>query len=131
MSPASRVPEPVRSRWSEPFWEALSRGEFLLQRCSSCGAFQGYPKPVCRSCAGNDLTWTASTGRGTVYTHTTVVTNPPSPFLDQLPYSLVIVELDEGVRYLARFSGDAEPTCGQRVRCVRPDGVLVPTFAAA
>ena len=128
------IPAPVRSWWSEPFWDGLDRGVFLLQRCAVCGVRPGYPKPRCPACGATDLTFEPSSGLGTVYTATTVVANPPSTFLGELPYVLVVVELDEGVRYLARYEGDHEPKCGDRVRAVfepRPDGVRVPTFAAA
>ena len=89
---------------------------------------------MCRQCGSVDLGWQDSSGRGTVYTFTTVVANPPTPFVPELPYTLVIVELDEGVRYLARWSEAQPPECGMAVEAVyepRADGTLLPAFAPA
>lgn len=126
-------PQPVHTRWSEEFHRGLANGEFLLQLCERCKAYQGYPKPLCHRCGHDQFDWRPSTGRGRIYSFTSVESNPPTPFVADLPYVLVIVELDEGVRYLARYSGDRPAECDLSVRAVfeqRNDGVRVPTFTA-
>lgn len=128
------LPKPVVPSWSEEFWAGLERGEFLLQRCNKCGALQGYPKPLCIRCANIDLGWLVSSGAATAYSWTTVVANPPTPFVAELPYTLVIAELEEGVRFLARYTGDVEIRCGLSLRVSfedRVDGVRLPTYVAA
>jgi uncharacterized OB-fold protein len=68
-----------------------------------------------------------------VYTHTTITANPPSTFIDEVPYTLVIVTLEEGVRMLARLEvegSDDSVECGQSVELVitRRHGVAMPGF---
>lgn len=131
---SAELPVPVTTTWSEKFWEGLDEGRFLLQRCAHCHVLQGYPKPLCQSCGKQEFDWVESSGRGRVYSHTTVENNPPSPFIPALPYTLVIVELEEGVRYLAGWAGSEPPSCEQPIEAVyepRGDGVLLPRFAPA
>jgi hypothetical protein len=128
------LPKPVITSWSAEFWAGLDRGEFLLQRCNECGAFQGYPKPLCRQCGSRDLGWVVSSGEAVVYTWTTVVANPPTRFVAELPYTLVIADLAEGVRFLVRYTGETPVRCGLALRVSfeeRHDGVRLPTFVAA
>ena len=128
------MPKPIVTSWSAEFWAGLKRGEFLLQRCNACEELQGYPKPLCHRCGSRDLGWIVSSGDAVVYSWTTVVANPPSPFVPELPYTLVIAELAEGVRFLVRYVGDAPVRCGLALRVSfdeRHDGVRLPTFVAA
>jgi uncharacterized protein len=130
---ATAQPSPVTTRWSERFWEGTEAGELLLQRCLDCGKFVGYPKVFCPHCYSHELEWVRSAGHGTVYTYSSVVANPPSTFVDELPYTIVLVDLDEGVRFLSRLI-DVEP---DEIRCGMPvevtfvaheDGKMMPFF---
>lgn len=107
---------------SAPFWEAASQGRLLLQRCDGCQAFVWYPRALCPSCGSDALTWVPSPGEGAVYA-VSVHHKPARPELaDLAPYAVVLVDLDEGVRLLAR-ADVADPTTvavGQRMRW-RPD----------
>jgi uncharacterized OB-fold protein len=114
-------PLPVATEWSEHFWEALAAGQFLLQRCNDCGRFAGYPKIFCPHCYSDALGWVESSGKGTIYTYSTIVSNPPSTFIDQLPYTIAIVELEEGVRFLSRLV-NVEPDA---VRCDLPVQIVI------
>lgn len=122
-------PSPIPTAWSQPFWEALAEGRFVLQRCEDCGSFQGYPRVFCTNCYSDNLGWVSSTGRGEVYTHTTIMANPPSTFIDDLPYTLVIVTLAEGPRFLARLIDTTadDVVCGLAVELViRDEGAAGP-----
>lgn len=72
-------------------------------------------------------------GTGIVYTFSTVVANPPSTFLDELPYTVAIVALDEGVHFLTRLVGvdHDQVYCGMPVR-IAPfrvdDSLVMPYF---
>ncbi|MFQ5665383.1 MAG: Zn-ribbon domain-containing OB-fold protein [Candidatus Binatia bacterium] len=41
------LPQPTRDNLS--FYEAARRGELRFQKCSACGGFRHYPRPVCPS----------------------------------------------------------------------------------
>jgi uncharacterized OB-fold protein len=124
-------PAPVVTAWSERFWEGLREGRFLLQRCGDCAGYAGYPKLFCPHCHSDGLEWTESSGKGAIYTYSTVTANPPSTFVDELPYTIAIVELEEGVRFLSRLV-DLTPDavrCGLPVQLViRADGDHVMPF---
>jgi uncharacterized OB-fold protein len=110
------------------FWEAARRRELVLQRCGHCDARQFFARPFCLACGRDDLSWAAATGRGAVYSMTTVhrQVSPDIP----APYVNAIVELDEGPRMLTNLIG---ATCriGDRVRLVwkeRADAPPLPMF---
>jgi uncharacterized OB-fold protein len=120
----SERPRPVSTDWSQEFWRALREdSSFLLQRCSACAEYAGYPKIFCPNCYSSDLTWAESTGRGVVYTFSTVAANPPSTFIEELPYTIAIVQLDEGPRFLTRLVG-VDPV---DVRCDMPVKLAIDT----
>jgi uncharacterized OB-fold protein len=133
---AAPKPKPITTSFSQEFWEGMDRGELRIQRCHSCGALQGYAKPSCLACASTDLGWEAASGEATVYSWTRTEANPPTPFVPELPYTLVIAELAEGPRMLALLAG-GDPggqsglECGEALRAIfvdRADGVRLPTF---
>jgi uncharacterized OB-fold protein len=133
---AAPMPKPIATSFSREFWEAMGRGELRIQRCRSCGALQGYAKPSCRACGSTHLAWEVAAGEATVYSWTRMEANPPTPFVPELPYTLVIAELAEGPRMLALLAagdpgGDSGLECGEPLRAVfvdRSDGVRLPTF---
>ncbi|MBM4266442.1 MAG: hypothetical protein FJ144_07515 [Deltaproteobacteria bacterium] len=95
------LPLPVPSADSAEFYEAARRGELRFQRCSACGLFRHYPRPVCPRCLAREYSWELSSGRGTVYTWT-IVRGPTLPaFEEKLPYNVVDVLLDEGVHFVS------------------------------
>jgi uncharacterized OB-fold protein len=98
---------------SAPFWAAAKRREFVLQRCVACGARQFYPRPFCLRCNAAELSWVTSTGRGTIYSQTTVHV----PVIPELPppYVVALVQLDDGPRYTAGIVGGPS-AIGDRVR---------------
>ena len=69
MSEARRQPRPrpvpVADPETAPFWDAANEGRLVLQRCTSCGAAQLYPRPHCVVCRG-PVEWEEASGRATV-----------------------------------------------------------------
>jgi uncharacterized OB-fold protein len=112
------LPLPQPSRDNAPFYEAARRGELRFQRCTACGTYRHYPRPVCPHCLGRDYTWERSTGYGRVYTWT-IVRGPTLPaFEHKLPYNVVDVLMDEGVHFVSEVLDCApeEITAGMRVQ---------------
>lgn len=108
------------------FWSAAAEGRLLVQRCRVCGHHQLYPRPFCMACDSTDLAWDEAAGLGTVYSCVTVHLSvrddlPP-------PYTVGLVEIDEGPRLLARMPATA--AIGDRVaaRWQRPDGDARPVL---
>ncbi len=56
---------------------------------------------MCAKCGSPQWEWAKSSGKGTVFSWTTVM-QPMSPqFADVVPYSPVVIELQEGVRMVS------------------------------
>ena len=92
-----------------PFWEGLKRHEFLLYRCSRCGTHY-WPMTFCpRHEDGvlEDMAWTPTTGRGTIFSFGIVHRAVSEAFKSETPYATVLVELGEGPIFPTRLSGRA------------------------
>jgi uncharacterized OB-fold protein len=141
MTLPAEFPRPVPDGDSRPYWEGLARGELLIQRCAACGRFVFYPRSFCPHCSSDQLVWTAARGTGVVYSYT-VVHQAYGPFAGQTPFVVALIDLDEGVRMMARITHaggrDGEPTesvcIGARVRVIFEridDDLTLPYFALA
>ncbi len=73
----------------------------MVQRCGACGGYVFIPAPICTYCQSAELAWVESSGRGTVYSLTSVY-RPQRPEFDA-PYTVVIVELEEGWHMLSNL----------------------------
>jgi len=134
---AKPKPVPVISSWAKPFWEAARDGKLLYQRCKDCNANVFYPRIACSNCFSDNLEWVESSGKGTVYTYTVVESNPPSAFIQDLPFVIAIVKLEEeGVQMLSNIV-DCDP---YEVKCDMPvevvfeklnDEITLPKFKPA
>jgi uncharacterized OB-fold protein len=102
---------------THPFWLAVAEGELHVQRCSACGKAVFYPRAVCPHCFSGELSWFRTAGTGTVYAYT-VVHRAFGEFAAQVPFTVALVDLDEGVRMLTRIvdSPPDEVRIGARVR---------------
>ena len=116
---------------AKPFFEGLQQNKFLLPWCKSCGKAHFYPRSACPHCWGEEYDWRAAAGTGTVDNITVVRANPPTAFRDKLPYTIAIVELDEGVRLLSNILDEpGTVSIGDRVQVEigQWDGEAVPLF---
>jgi uncharacterized OB-fold protein len=110
------VPHATPSDVSGPFWERAAAGELTYQVCTFCECINVPPVEICRDCQLAGLRWTASAGRGTLYSWT-VVYRPVTPAFEQLPYAPAIIDLDEGFQLVSNLIGvaPADITANMRV----------------
>lgn len=116
-------PLPTPTFWSKPFWEGCKRRELLIQQCKKCGAKVFYPKLFCPNCLSSELDWVKASGKGKVYTYTTVYGYQPEAFAEDIPYTLAVVRLAEGVQMMSRIV-DCKPEdirCDMKVEVVFQD----------
>lgn len=100
---------------ARPFWEGAAAGELRIPRCAGCGRFVWYPAPACPACGGDDVRWTAVSGRGRLFTWVRVHHAFLPGYAPRVPFTTALVELVEDPRVrLATFLRD-EPAGGLRV----------------
>jgi uncharacterized OB-fold protein len=90
------------------FWEHCSRGELRFQRCDDCGTWRHLPRVLCARCRSAKWSWERSSGRGTIFSWTVTHQRLVRDFPDPVPYAVVVVELEEGVRMVSGIR-DVEP----------------------
>jgi uncharacterized protein len=133
---AARTDLPTIEDDSRPFWDAAHEERFLIRHCQACGEYSHYPRTFCPTCWSEDVEWFEASGRGTLYTWSTVFMNDLPPFNERLPYIAAVVDLDEGPRVMTNMvdCDGASLSIGMKVRAVyRPisDDVTVPVFIPA
>jgi len=92
--------DPIPSRLGEGHWAAARAGHLALQHCRNCGHWVHYPSAVCDQCLSSDLEWAEVSGRGTVETFSTVYRSFAAEFAADVPYTVAVVRLEEGVNLL-------------------------------
>ena len=98
MSQPAAKPLPQIDEQTRPFWEAARRHELVLQRCRECGSYRYPPGENCPECLSDDLEWARVSGRGTVFTWTVFHRVYHPGFVNEVPYAVVAIELEEGPR---------------------------------
>ena len=95
--------------------------------CPHCEAKIFPPRDVCPECGQEAKTLYSFSGRGEVYSHTTIY-SAPEGFEDQAPYTVALVKLEEGPLVTAQLTdlGDRHVEIGTPVEMVtrrlRQDG---------
>ncbi len=87
-------PVPVPSALAKPFWDALQRHEFMLQRCANCGHCNHPPQLICTRCHSKDVQWTEVAQTGTLYSYTIVHRPPILAYKPDVPYGVGLVDID-------------------------------------
>jgi uncharacterized OB-fold protein len=60
---------------------------------------------LCAACGSERWEWALATGRGRVFTWTVTHQALHPAYADDVPYALVVVEMDEGVRMVSSLCG--------------------------
>ena len=117
--PATRPLPDLRELDTVEFWRGTKAGEFRYQQCDNCATIIWYPRGHCTGCTDSALQWQVSKGHGTVYSFSIVRQSYHPFFRNQVPYAVVLIDLDEGPRFLTNMVGISDPgadiSIGQRV----------------
>ena len=119
-------PAPVPTDLSRPYWDAAAQGRLVIQGCAACGVLRHYPRLLCDRCYSTEVCWHEATGRGRIHSWTVAHHAFHPAFAGELPYTLVTVDLEEGVRALGRWRGEGALAIGNDVLgrfVAREDGV--------
>lgn len=87
--PGRKLPAPIPAPESAEFWKAAAEGKFLIKRCTACSKPHWYPRAICPFCMSPKTEWIEATGRGKIYSYSTMRRAP-------VPFSLAYVTLEEG-----------------------------------
>ena len=100
-------PLPVIDLDNAPFWDAVRSHQLVLQRCGDCKAYRHPPVPMCHDCSSFNVEWVPSRGRGKIHSWI-IVRRPSHAYFTEVPYNVVLVEMEEGVRLFSNLL-DAGP----------------------
>ena len=86
------------------YFEGAADGELRIPRCRSCGRWVWYPEATCPTCGGA-LTWTATSGRGALFSWVVIHRSQTPGFETEVPYTVALVALSsaEGVRMVGNL----------------------------
>jgi len=101
-------PVPAIDGDSAFYWEGLRERRLLIQRCVGCKRHRFPPLPACPACGDARSAIEASAGRGSLYSWIVVHHAFSDAFTADVPYTVGVVELEEGCRMLARLELDGE-----------------------
>jgi uncharacterized OB-fold protein len=103
------MPRPAVTDDTRPFWDACRARRLVAQRCTGCGAFRHPPSPVCWRCRRFPHEWVTLSGRGSVFSHAVVHRAFLPELAEHVPYTVVVVALDDAdVRFVSNLV-DAAP----------------------
>lgn len=83
---------------------ALRENRLLGLKCRECGFITAPPRLACRHCSGRNSEILELSGKGKIATFTSVYI-PPESRRGKTPYTVVLVELDEGPWIMGNLSG--------------------------
>ena len=135
-APAYNRPLPRRRGFGAEYYAFCKKHEVRFQRCKGCGTWRHVPREMCAKCASSDWEWAKSSGKGQVFSWTTVMQPMMAQFADIVPYSPAVIELEEGVRMVSWLIdvAPAEMRLGLPVEVVFDDvtpEVTLPKFRKA
>jgi uncharacterized OB-fold protein len=87
------------------FFESARRGVLSFPRCAACARFHWYPMPRCPHCQSADVRWEAVSGRGELFSFTSVKHAFDPKRADSLPYTVGLVTFADapGVQFITNI----------------------------
>lgn len=103
-----------------PFYDAANRNVLTVQRCTGCGALRFPAYGICSKCLSTNAEWVPVSGRGEVFSFNIMHQVYHPAFATEVPYAVVVVELEEGPRIISNLVGvkPHEIKCGMGVEVV-------------
>ena len=98
-----KKPLPLITDLSKVFYDGCKDGKLLYQRCGDCSTIVFFPKMQCPNCLGDKFEWQESKGKGKIYTFTVTYEYAPPEFMEDVPYAVAIVKMDEGFTIMSNI----------------------------
>jgi uncharacterized protein len=123
---------PTITPQNRPFYDGLARRELVVLRCAKCRNARFPAGPVCPHCHSAEAAWEGIAGTGTVRSWMRYHRSYVPELEDVLPYTIVVVELDDGPALFGRLATDGNDAfIGMRTRTIVErwaDGTFVHAF---
>ncbi|PHV64896.1 Zn-ribbon domain-containing OB-fold protein [Williamsia muralis] len=87
----------------QPFWDGAKEGRLTFQQCDDCRFVRWPAAGVCPECLSREATWREFAGTGSVWSHVVYHRAYAARLKPDVPYRVVLVQLDCGVRLLSRI----------------------------
>jgi len=87
----------------------LNEGKLMGSRCRKCRVLFLPPRTICIKCFGSEMEWVQVEGKGRLVAFTCIAIGPPFMIREgynrKHPYVSGVVELQDGVKVVARIEG--------------------------
>jgi uncharacterized OB-fold protein len=97
------------------WWATLGEGTLTLPKCLKNGHVFFPPAPTCPECGSGNVGRIEACGLGTIYSWVVVHHSFDPKFVEQTPYTIAAVDLEEGPRLIGRLRGQASDGLAVRV----------------
>lgn len=136
MSSLAPLPAPAIDPQAQPFWDAVARGGISYQHCANCGNAWLPARSECPECLSDSPEWLDASGRARLVSWVVYHRSFNPAFAERLPYTVAIVQLDEGPRMITNIVGAGDPEALKVdqplvLRVERDGDVMVPRFTPA
>jgi hypothetical protein len=131
-----KKPIPTITPELRPFFTAARNRQLVVQRCTACAAYRFPAREICSNCLSTTAEWVPVCGRGEVFSFNVMHQVYHPGFADDVPYAVVVVKLEEGVKMISNLVGvkPHDIRIGMSVRVVFEDisdEVTLPKFVPA
>ena len=100
-----QAPGPEITDLNRPYWDGLKEGRHRFQCCTSCGHRWLPARSECPGCLGDSWAWEQAGGRARLISWVVYRMSYHASFAQRLPYTVAVVELDEGPRMFSNIVG--------------------------
>lgn len=130
------LPAPRPTPLTQPFWDAVKNGGLAFLRCQACGEAFLPAREECPNCLSPELAWTPASGRAKLISWVVYHRAFHPAFAARTPYTVAVVELEEGPRLISNISDAPDPEAlvidqALMLRVEQDGGVAVPRFVPA
>jgi uncharacterized OB-fold protein len=130
------LPSPEITPLTRPYWDALAQGVLQYQRCRDCGLAVLPVRTECPHCLQNSLGWERAGGRARLISWIVYHRAFHPAFAARVPYTVAIVELEEGPRLVSNLVAVDDPEALRIdspliLTIEREEGIALPRFRPA
>jgi len=103
VSATQRLVPSLENELSAAFYGYCALDELRFQRCGRCESWRHPPRPLCATCLSFEWTWQLASRKGRILSWTVVHQAFHPAFVSEVPYAILLGDMDVGVRLMARL----------------------------